>query len=71
VFLYPLWAQSQTVFIKIAEPSSDPTGVLDRVTGVLVGSIGLTGVITLLAIAVGALTGGLLFWTRRRNPLEH
>jgi hypothetical protein len=71
VFLYPLWTQSQTVFIKIAEPSSDPTGVLDKVTGVLIGSVGLTGAITLLAIAVGALTGGLLFWMRRRNPLEH
>jgi hypothetical protein len=71
VFLYPLWAQSQPLIVKIVQPSSDPTGILDEITGVLVGSIGLTGVITLLAIAVGALTGGLLFWMRRRNPLQH
>jgi len=58
---------SNPVIVKIIEPPHDPTGISD----VLIGSIGLTGVIVLLAILFGLIMAGLLFWFRSRNPLSH
>jgi hypothetical protein len=66
VFLYPLWAQSQPVIVKIVETPSDPTGIADTI----VGAIGLSGAITLIAALFGVLTAGLLFWLRRKSPLQ-
>jgi hypothetical protein len=51
------------IIVKIIEPPSDPTGLAD----VLIGAIGLTGVIVLLAFLAGIVTAGLLFWIRRRS----
>jgi hypothetical protein len=54
------------VIVKLIETPHDPTGIAD----VLIGSLGLTGAIVLLAIVSGALFAGVLFWVRSRNPLH-
>jgi hypothetical protein len=50
------------IIVKIIETPHDPTGLSD----VLIGSIGLTGAILLLALLVGLLFGSVLFWLRSR-----
>lgn len=47
------------IIVKIVEPSE-----LSGLADVLLGAIGLTGVLALLAIAAGVVVGGLLFWWR-------
>jgi hypothetical protein len=54
---------SSPIIVKLVETPSDPTGLAD----VLVGSIGLTGAIVLLALLLGLLFGGVLFWLRSRQ----
>jgi hypothetical protein len=54
---------SSPIIVKLVETPSDPTGL----AGVLVGSIGLTGAILLLAVLFGLLFGGVLFWMRSRQ----
>ena len=51
------------IIVKIIETPSDPTGLAD----VLIGSIGLTGAIVLLALLVGLMFGAVLFWVRSRS----
>ena len=51
------------IIVKIVETPSDPTGLAD----VLIGSIGLTGAIVLLALLVGLMFGAVLFWVRSRS----
>ena len=55
--------QQQPFFIKIAPPHNDLAALRD----VLVGSIGLTGVIVLLALVSGLAFAGVLFWIRSRG----
>lgn len=55
------------IIVKIITPPRDPTGISD----VIIGSIGLTGAIVLLAIVLGLVMAGILFWVRSRNPLSH
>ncbi len=57
---------SSPVIVKIITPPRDPTGISD----VIIGAIGLTGFIVLLAILLGLLMAGILFWFRSRNPLS-
>ncbi len=58
---------SSPVIVKIITPPRDPTGISD----VIIGAIGLTGFIVVLAIVLGLLMAGILFWFRSRNPLSH
>ena len=58
---------SSPVIVKIITPPHDPTGISD----VIIGAIGLTGFIVLLAVVLGLLMAGILFWFRSRNPLSH
>jgi hypothetical protein len=51
------------IIVKIVETPSDPTGL----AAVLIGSLGLTGAIVLLALLVGLLFGAVLFWVRSRS----
>jgi hypothetical protein len=51
--------------IDIVEPARTPA---DQVIDVLVGSFGLAGTITLGALLLGALIGGVLLWLRSREP---
>jgi hypothetical protein len=55
------------IIIEIAKPKSgDPTGLSD----VLLGALGLTGVIVLLAILVAAIFAGVVFWWRSKTGLN-
>ncbi len=58
--------QQKPIIVKLLETPHDPTGLAD----VLIGSLGLTGAIVLLALVTGALFAGVLFWVRSRNPLH-
>ena len=55
--------QSNPVVVKIVEAPHDPTGISD----VIVGAIGLTGFIVLIALLLGLIFGGVLFWFRRNS----
>ena len=49
-----------------------PAGILGskaliRLSDVLIGSLGLTGVITLAALLMGVLLAGIMFWVRSRS----
>jgi hypothetical protein len=50
------------LIVKIVETPHDPTGLAD----VLIGSLGLTGVIVLAALLLGAIFATVLFWFRSR-----
>lgn len=50
------------IIVKLVEPSE-----LSGLADVLIGAIGLTGAVTLLAIAAGVAMAGLLFWWRSRS----
>ena len=56
--------QQNPIIVKLIEPPHDPTGLAD----VLIGSLGLTGAIVLLALVTGAIFAGVLFWYRSRTP---
>ncbi len=51
------------LIVKIVDTPTDPTGLSD----VLIASIGLTGVIVLLALLLGLVFGAVLFWLRSRS----
>jgi hypothetical protein len=53
---------SSPIIVKVIEPPRDPTGIAD----VIVGALGLTGVIVLLAVLFGLAFAGILFWIRSR-----
>ncbi len=53
------------IVVKLLEPPGDPT--LNGLRDVLIGSIGLTGAILLIAVVSGLVVGGLLFWLRSRQ----
>jgi len=52
------------VTVRIIEPPADPTGGLGEV---LLTSLGLTGVMVLIALAAGAVLAGILFYVRSRQ----
>ena len=57
--------QSQPIIVSIKEaPKSELSGLAD----VLLGSLGLTGVIVIAAVLLGALMAGIMFWVRSRQP---
>lgn len=51
------------IIVKIVEAPHDPTGLAE----VLVGALGLTGAILLLAVLTGSLFAAVLFWYRSRS----
>jgi ABC-type phosphate transport system permease subunit len=55
--------EPKPLIVKIVEPPHDPTGIAD----VLIGSLGLTGAIVLMAIVLGVMFAGVLFWFRSRS----
>jgi len=56
-----LVAQSNPVMVRVIETPVETTSVAD----VLIGSIGLTGVLVLVAVVLGALLGGLLIGVKK------
>ena len=60
-----LFLQSKPIIVTIPQepPKSDLAGLAD----VLLGSLGLTGVIVLAAVVMGAVMAGVMFWVRSRS----
>ena len=56
-----LIAQSNPVMVRVIETPVETTSVAD----VLIGSIGLTGVLVLVAVVLGAILGGLLIGVKK------
>ena len=56
------------IMVKIDEPKKDPTGGL---ADVLIGALGLSGVLFLIAVIAAMAFGSLLFWLRRGKPYDH
>jgi hypothetical protein len=54
--------QTSPIIVKLVEPKKDPTGLAD----VLIGALGLTGAITVVAVALGVVTAAIIFWVRSR-----
>jgi hypothetical protein len=57
---------SSPVIVKIISPPKDTTG-LSTLADVLVGSLGLTGAIVLVAFLSGAVIAGVMYWVRHRS----
>ena len=53
----------QPIIVKIVEPPGDPTGL----AAVLIGALGLTGVIVVIAVVLGLVMAGVLSWIRSRS----
>jgi hypothetical protein len=69
-----MFQSSSPIIVNIDQPKpDDAAGLAD----VLLGSLGLTGVIVLLAVVAAALFAGILIWLRSRSsqwsepPLPH
>jgi hypothetical protein len=54
---------SEPIIVKLVEPHQ--TNVAD----VLIGALGVTGVLVVIAAVAGLLAGGLLFWMRGRSRI--
>ena len=56
---------SKPIIVRILQdpPKSELSGLAD----VLLGSLGLTGVIVLAAVLLGAVMAGVMFWVRSRE----
>ena len=57
------------VFVKIISPEKDTTG-LAQLRDVLIGSLGLTGTIVLMAVVMGVVVAGVMYWVRNRRVIE-
>ncbi len=66
IFVLLLLLQPPPDIVKIVPPSEDPTGLAD----VLLAALGFTGVLILIAVALGVLTAGVLLLARSRRPLR-
>jgi hypothetical protein len=56
---------SAPIIVKIVEPEAKSD--LEGLSDVLLGSLGLTGLITLAALVLGAALAGVMFWVRSRS----
>jgi hypothetical protein len=67
ITLFTLFLQTQPggpIIVKITEP---PKSELSTLSQVLLGSLGLSGVLALVAILLGIGLGALMFWVRKRS----
>ena len=53
--------------IIVRIPQDPPKSELSGLADVLLGSLGLTGVIALAAVLLGAVMAGVMFWVRSRE----
>jgi hypothetical protein len=56
---------SSPIIVKIIQP--EPKSDLEGLSDVLLGSLGLTGVITLAALLLGVVLAAVMFWFRSRS----
>jgi hypothetical protein len=59
-------AQSDKPII-VSIPPDKPKSELSGLADVLIGSLGLTGVIVIAAVLMGAIMAALMFWVRSRS----
>jgi hypothetical protein len=52
------------IIVRITEPARSEFSALSQV---LLGSLGLSGALALMAISLGIGIGGLMFWLKRRS----
>jgi hypothetical protein len=52
------------IIVRITET---PKSELSTLSDVLLGSLGLSGVLAVMAITLGIALGGLMFWIKRRQ----
>jgi hypothetical protein len=66
--LFRLFFQNQPpgspIIVTITEP---PKSELSTLSDVLLGSLGLSAVLALMAIVLGIALGSLMFWIKRRS----
>ena len=55
------------ITVHIGDPHKEEAGLAD----VLLKSLGLTGVMVLVAIVAGLIMAGVLFYWRSKKPLDH
>jgi hypothetical protein len=53
------------IIVKLIEPPSDPTGI--GIAHVIIQAMGFTAAVTLLAVVLGAVLGGVMYWVRSRS----
>ena len=56
--------------IIVSIPPDKPKSELSGLADVLLGSLGLTGVIVIAAVLLGAVMAGVMFWARSREGLR-
>ena len=56
------------IIVKIISPEKDTTGLL-QLRDVLIGSLGLTGSILLIAFLLGVVVAGVMYWVRHRQAI--
>jgi cell division protein FtsW (lipid II flippase) len=61
-----LGAARSQITVRIVDPHKD-----DALADVLMKSLGLTGVLVVVAIVAGLVMAGVLFYIRSRKPLDH
>ena len=59
----PLKKLQSPIIVKLIEPPKDPTGIAD----VIIGALGFTAAVTLLAVVLGLLLAAVMVWVRRRQ----
>jgi len=59
-------AQSNKPII-VSIPPDKPKSELSGLADVLIGSLGLTGIIVIAAVVMGAIMAALMFWVRSRS----
>ena len=65
LFVLLAWVQpAGPIIVDITEP---PKSELSTLSQVLLGSLGLSGALALMAILLGIGLGGLMFWLKRRS----
>ena len=64
--LFALFLQSQPGGPIIVDITKPPKSELSTLSDVLLGSLGLSGALALMAILLGIGLGGLMFWIKRR-----
>jgi hypothetical protein len=60
-----VYFQGKPIIVRI--PQDPPKSELSGLADVLLGSLGLTGVIVLAAVLLGAVMAGVMFWIRSRD----
>ena len=65
LFAFVQGQPSPPIIVKIIPP--EEKSELASLADVLLGSLGLTGIIVIAAIVLGAVMAGLMFWIRSRS----